>query len=197
MEDQIRETIYLDISLIIMSVFVALLVVFGWMGNKLVYGHQDRVARSARLEKQSEFYRFIGNGDTAKPDKTVSGADIVRLITKYGTLYDYYVDVGSSKKYDIRYDSTLHKEMKKKYIELMGYSATTAAIKNMEPALYTVADMALWSQGCLDEYVFGNEVYSTFIAYVTIDKGTDEITTDIDEIIDNPDLITFKFKKIN
>lgn len=198
MEEQAKETVYLAISLIIMSTFFSLIVLFYGLGNKIVYAYEDQQAKASRLETQAELYKFISEGDLTDPDRTVSGADAVRLISKYTTRYKYVIDTLDDGVHDISYGSDLHEQYRDIYIDLMGYPLTTQGVKSMPTEEYYTADMALWSQGCLNEYIVKNAVYGVFVPYVVIDRGdTEEITTDIDEIIDNSSIITFYFKQIS
>ena len=124
------------------------------------------------------------------------------MITKYTTRYKYVIDTTENGVHDISYGSALHTQYKNKYIDLMGYKNDATGRLNidvMSPEEYYTADMALWSQGCLNEFIVKNAAYGSFIPYVLIDRGEDglEITTDIDEIIDNYNLITFYFKQIS
>lgn len=202
MEDQSRETVYLGISLILMAAFFSLMVLFFDMGNKVVYAYEDQQARAFRLETQAELYKYITDGDLTATEDTISGSDVVFLITKYTTRYKYIIDTTANGVHDISYGSTLHEQYRNKYIDLMGYKNQATGRLNIDAMStdeYYTADMALWSQSCLNEFIVKNAAYGRFIPYVLIDRGESgkEITTDIDEIIDNYNLITFYFKQVS
>lgn len=196
MHSEFKETFYMAISLIVASTFICLVVLFSNVGYNIRYISDDKIAKTQRLETEAELYKYISNGDTVNPEKFVSGSDITRFISKYTTLYKYRVYTTDTDYIDLSYGSTEHEKAKNMYLEAMGYK-TAYDKRNADNDQYYIADMGMWSQAYLSNYVFKENVYATYIPYVTINTGDgsgDVLTQNIDEIVDNTNLVTFNFK---
>lgn len=195
MQHEVKESFYLALSLAIAATFVVLIVLFSHTASQIRYRSDENIIKTSRMEEEAELYKYISSGNMTKPDKLVTGSDIIRFISKNTTRYNYQVWTSNTEHYDIDYESNLHTQCRNMYLEAMGYR-TAAEKANSNNDQYYTADMALWSQSYLSDYIFKENVYSSFVPYVVINygDGTQEITQNIDDIIDNRTLVTFVFK---
>jgi hypothetical protein len=180
----------------------------------------DKQARISRITQEAELQKFIQSYDKYKstsPD-TVSGSDVIQFIVDNGTRYTYEIQGMTIREPDIatQYNnsgktpiviakddsqvtngSKLYKIVRDFYAPKTVTSVTKADnIKNA--TAYTAVDDALWTQSCLSEYIFGENVFKEFIPHVELMSGnsmTEEERTmdDADEIIDNYSVVKFVF----
>ena len=192
MVDEIKETLYLAISLILAASFITLIVLFNYMGYNIRYASEEKLAKSSRMVQEAELYKYITDGDMSSDEKVLSGSDIIRFISKNTTLYNYRIYFSDTDFIDIYPDCDAQLAAKDLILESMGYE-TDAEKDSVDNDIYYTALMSLWSQAYLSNYIFEEKVYSYYKPYVTYDG---EITQDIDTIIDNYTQMTFNFKMI-
>ena len=192
MVDEIKETLYLAISLILAASFITLIVLFNYMGYNIRYASEEKLAKSSRMVQEAELYKYITDGDMSSDEKVLSGSDIIRFISKNTTLYNYRIYFSDTDFIDIYPDCDAQMDAKDLILESMGYE-TDAEKDSVDNDIYYTALMSLWSQAYLSNYIFEEKVYSYYKPYVTYN---DEITQDIDTIIDNYTQMTFNFKMI-
>ena len=192
MVDEIKETLYLAISLILAASFITLIVLFNYMGYNIRYSSEEKLAKSSRMVQEAELYKYITDGDMSSDEKVLSGSDIIRFISKNTTLYNYRIYFSDTDFIDIYPDCDAQMDAKDLILESMGYE-TDAEKDSVDNDIYYTALMSLWSQAYLSNYIFEEKVYSYYKPYVTYN---DEITQDIDTIIDNYTQMTFNFKMI-
>ena len=192
MVDEIKETLYLAISLILAASFITLIVLFNYMGYNIRYASEEKLAKSSRMVQEAELYKYITDGDMSSDEKVLSGSDIIRFISKNTTLYNYRIYFSDTDFIDIYPDCAAQMDAKDLILESMGYE-TAAEKDSVDNDIYYTALMSLWSQAYLSNYIFEEKVYSYYKPYVTYN---DEITQDIDMIIDNYTQMTFNFKMI-
>lgn len=192
MVDEIKETLYLAISLILAASFITLIVLFNYMGYNIRYASEEKIAKSSRMVQEAELYKYITDGDMSSDEKVLSGSDIIRFISKNTTLYNYRIYFSDTDFIDIYPDCAAQMDAKDLILESMGYE-TAAEKDSVDNDIYYTALMSLWSQAYLSNYIFEEKVYSYYKPYVTY---AGEITQDIDTIIDNYTQMTFNFKMI-
>ena len=190
MQHEVKESFYLALSLAIAATFVMLIVLFSHTAAQIRYKSDERIAKTARMEQEADIYKFISSGNVDNPEKLVTGSDIIRFISKNTTRYKYQIWLSNTEHYDIDYDSELHTQCRDMYLEAMGYVTPDQKKKSSADQYYT-ADMALWSQSYLSDYILKEIVYESYVPYVIMDN---EVTENIDDIIDNSTLVTFVFK---
>ena len=192
MVDEIKETLYLAISLTLAASFMVLVVLFNGIGYNIRYASEEKLAKSSRMVQEAELYKYITDGDMSSGEKVLSGSDIIRFISKNTTLYNYRIYFSDTDFIDIYPDCAAQMDAKDLILESMGYE-TAAEKASVDNDLYYTALMSLWSQAYLSNYIFEEKVYGYYKPYVTYN---DEITQDIDMIIDNYTQMTFNFKMI-
>lgn len=192
MVDEIKETLYLAISLTLAASFMILVVLFNGIGYNIRYASEEKLAKSSRMVQEAELYKYITDGDMSSDEKVVSGSDIIRFISKNTTLYNYRIYFSDTDFIDIYPDCAAQMDAKDLILESMGYE-TAAEKASVDSDIYYTALMSLWSQAYLSNYIFEEKVYGYYKPYVTYN---DEITQDIDMIIDNYTQMTFNFKMI-
>lgn len=192
MVDEIKETLYLAISLTLAASFMVLVVLFNGIGYNIRYASEEKLAKSSRMVQEAELYKYITDGDMSSDEKVLSGSDIIRFISKNTTLYNYRIYFSDTDFIDIYPDCAAQMDAKDLILESMGYE-TAAEKASVDNDLYYTALMSLWSQAYLSNYIFEENVYGYYKPYVTYN---DEITQDIDMIIDNYTQMTFNFKMI-
>lgn len=192
MVDEIKETLYLAISLTLAASFMVLVVLFNGIGYNIRYASEEKLAKSSRMVQEAELYKYITDGDMSSDEKVLSGSDIIRFISKNTTLYNYRIYFSDTEFIDIYPDCDAQMDAKDLILESMGYE-TAAEKASVGSDIYYTALMSLWSQAYLSNYIFEEKVYSYYKPYVTYG---DEITQDIDMIIDNYTQMTFNFKMI-
>lgn len=192
MVDEIKETLYLAISLTLAASFMVLVVLFNGIGYNIRYASEEKLAKSSRMVQEAELYKYITDGDMSSDEKVLSGSDIIRFISKNTTLYNYRIYFSDTEFIDIYPDCAAQMDAKDLILESMGYE-TAAEKASVDNDLYYTALMSLWSQAYLSNYIFEENVYGYYKPYVTYN---DEITQDIDMIIDNYTQMTFNFKMI-
>ena len=187
MKEEIREVLYLAISLIIAACFLSIVLMFTNIGYDIAYTNDAKLAKNSRMEQQAEIYKYVTDGDLANTEKVLSGTDIVRFISKNTTRYKYRIYFTDKDFVDIEYGREAHERARNKVLDLMELTSGTANADQ-----YYTADMSLWSQQYLNNEIMQENVYGAFIPYVTrID--TDDVTMDLDEIVDNCNLVRFNF----
>lgn len=192
MVDEIKETLYLAISLTLAASFMVLVVLFNGIGYNIRYASEEKIAKSSRMVQEAELYKYITDGDMSSDEKVLSGSDIIRFISKNTTLYNYRIYFSDTDFIDIYPDCAAQTDAKDLILESMGYE-TAAEKASVGSDIYYTALMSLWSQAYLSNYIFEEKVYGYYKPYVTYN---DEITQDIDMIIDNYTQMTFNFKMI-
>ena len=192
MVDEIKETLYLAISLTLAASFMVLVVLFNGIGYNIRYASEEKLAKSSRMVQEAELYKYITDGDMSSDEKVLSGSDIIRFISKNTTLYNYRIYFSDTEFIDIYPDCAAQMDAKDLILESMGYE-TAAEKASVGSDIYYTALMSLWSQAYLSNYIFEEKVYGYYKPYVTYN---DEITQDIDMIIDNYTQMTFNFKMI-
>lgn len=192
MVDEIKETLYLAISLTLAASFMILVVLFNGIGYNIRYASEEKIAKSSRMVQEAELYKYITDGDMSSDEKVLSGSDIIRFISKNTTLYNYRIYFSDTDFIDIYPDCAAQTDAKDLILESMGYE-TAAEKASVGSDIYYTALMSLWSQAYLSNYIFEEKVYGYYKPYVTYN---DEITQDIDMIIDNYTQMTFNFKMI-
>lgn len=192
MVDEIKETLYLAISLTLAASFMILVVLFNGIGYNIRYASEEKLAKSSRMVQEAELYKYITDGDMSSDEKVLSGSDIIRFISENTTLYNYRIYFSDTDFIDIYPDCAAQMDAKDLILESMGYE-TAAEKASVDSDIYYTALMSLWSQAYLSNYIFEEKVYSYYKPYVTYN---DEITQDIDMIIDNYTQMTFNFKMI-
>lgn len=192
MVDEIKETLYLAISLTLAASFIVLVVLFNGIGYNIRYASEEKLAKSSRMVQEAELYKYITDGDMSSDEKVLSGSDIIRFISKNTTLYNYRIYFSDTDFIDIYPDCAAQMDAKDLILESMGYE-TAAEKASVDSDIYYTALMSLWSQAYLSNYIFEEKVYGYYKPYVTYN---DEITQDIDMIIDNYTQMTFNFKMI-
>lgn len=192
MVDEIKETLYLAISLTLAASFMVLVVLFNGIGYNIRYASEEKLAKSSRMVQEAELYKYITDGDMSSDEKVLSGSDIIRFISKNTTLYNYRIYFSDTDFIDIYPDCAAQTDAKDLILESMGYE-TAAEKASVDSDIYYTALMSLWSQAYLSNYIFEEKVYGYYKPYVTYG---DEITQDIDMIIDNYTQMTFNFKMI-
>lgn len=192
MVDEIKETLYLAISLTLAASFMVLVVLFNGIGYNIRYASEEKLAKSSRMVQEAELYKYITDGDMSSDEKVLSGSDIIRFISKNTTLYNYRIYFSDTEFIDIYPDCDAQMDAKDLILESMGYE-TAAEKASVGSDIYYTALMSLWSQAYLSNYIFEEKVYGYYKPYVTYN---DEITQDIDMIIDNYTQMTFNFKMI-
>lgn len=192
MVDEIKETLYLAISLTLAASFMVLVVLFNGIGYNIRYASEEKLAKSSRMVQEAELYKYITDGDMSSDEKVLSGSDIIRFISKNTTLYNYRIYFSDTDFIDIYPDCAAQTDAKDLILESMGYE-TAAEKASVDSDIYYTALMSLWSQAYLSNYIFEEKVYGYYKPYVTYN---DEITQDIDMIIDNYTQMTFNFKMI-
>lgn len=192
MVDEIKETLYLAISLTLAASFMILVVLFNGIGYNIRYASEEKLAKSSRMVQEAELYKYVTDGDMNNDEKVLSGSDIIRFISKNTTLYNYRIYFSDTDFIDIYPDCAAQMDAKDLILESMGYE-TAAEKASVDNDIYYTALMSLWSQAYLSNYIFEEKVYSYYKPYVTYG---DEITQDIDMIIDNYTQMTFNFKMI-
>lgn len=192
MVDEIKETLYLAISLTLAASFMILVVLFNGIGYNIRYASEEKLAKSSRMVQEAELYKYVTDGDMSSDEKVLSGSDIIRFISKNTTLYNYRIYFSDTDFIDIYPDCDAQMDAKDLILESMGYE-TAAEKASVDNDLYYTALMSLWSQAYLSNYIFEEKVYGYYKPYVTYN---DEITQDIDMIIDNYTQMTFNFKMI-
>ena len=192
MVDEIKETLYLAISLTLAASFMVLVVLFNGIGYNIRYASEEKLAKSSRMVQEAELYKYITDGDMSSDEKVLSGSDIIRFISKNTTLYNYRIYFSDTDFIDIYPDCAAQMDAKDLILESMGYE-TAAEKASVDNDIYYTALMSLWSQAYLSNYIFEEKVYGYYKPYVTYG---DEITQDIDMIIDNYTQMTFNFKMI-
>lgn len=192
MVDEIKETLYLAISLTLAASFMVLVVLFNGIGYNIRYASEEKLAKSSRMVQEAELYKYITDGDMNSNEKVLSGSDIIRFISKNTTLYNYRIYFSDTDFIDIYPDCDAQMDAKDLILESMGYE-TAAEKASVDNDIYYTALMSLWSQAYLSNYIFEEKVYGYYKPYVTYG---DEITQDIDMIIDNYTQMTFNFKMI-
>lgn len=192
MVDEIKETLYLAISLTLAASFMVLVVLFNGIGYNIRYASEEKLAKSSRMVQEAELYKYVTDGDMSSDEKVLSGSDIIRFISKNTTLYNYRIYFSDTDFIDIYPDCAAQMDAKDLILESMGYE-TAAEKASVDNDLYYTALMSLWSQAYLSNYIFEEKVYGYYKPYVTYN---DEITQDIDMIIDNYTQMTFNFKMI-
>ena len=153
---------------------------------------EEKLAKSSRMVQEAELYKYVTDGDMSSDEKVLSGSDIIRFISKNTTLYNYRIYFSDTDFIDIYPDCDAQMDAKDLILESMGYE-TAAEKASVDNDLYYTALMSLWSQAYLSNYIFEEKVYGYYKPYVTYG---DEITQDIDMIIDNYTQMTFNFKMI-
>lgn len=187
MKEEIREILYLAISLIIAACFLSIVLMFTNIGYDIAYTNDAKLAKNSRMEQQAEIYKYVTDGDLANTEKVLSGTDIVRFISKNTTRYKYRIYFTDKDFIDIEYGGEAHERARNRVLDLMELTSGTANADQ-----YYTADMSLWSQQYLNNEIMQENVYGAFIPYVTrID--TDDVTMDLDEIVDNCNLVRFNF----
>lgn len=192
MVDEIKETLYLAISLTLAASFMILVVLFNGIGYNIRYASEEKLAKSSRMVQEAELYKYVTDGDMSSDEKVLSGSDIIRFISKNTTLYNYRIYFSDTEFIDIYPDCAAQMDAKDLILESMGYE-TAAEKASVDSDIYYTALMSLWSQAYLSNYIFEEKVYGYYKPYVTYN---DEITQDIDMIIDNYTQMTFNFKMI-
>lgn len=192
MVDEIKETLYLAISLTLAASFMVLVVLFNGIGYNIRYASEEKLAKSSRMVQEAELYKYVTDGDMSSDEKVLSGSDIIRFISKNTTLYNYRIYFSDTDFINIYPDCAAQMDAKDLILESMGYE-TAAEKASVDNDLYYTALMSLWSQAYLSNYIFEEKVYGYYKPYVTYN---DEITQDIDMIIDNYTQMTFNFKMI-
>ena len=192
MVDEIKETLYLAISLTLAASFMVLVVLFNGIGYNIRYASEEKLAKSSRMVQEAELYKYVTDGDMSSDEKVLSGSDIIRFISKNTTLYNYRIYFSDTDFIDIYPDCAAQMDAKDLILESMGYE-TAAEKASVDNDLYYTALMSLWSQAYLSNYKKKKKVYGYYKPYVTYN---DEITQDIDMIIDNYTQMTFNFKMI-
>lgn len=192
MVDEIKETLYLAISLTLAASFMVLVVLFNGIGYNIRYASEEKLAKSSRMVQEAELYKYVTDGDMSSDEKVLSGSDIIRFISKNTTLYNYRIYFSDTDFIDIYPDCAAQMDAKDLILESMGYE-TAAEKASVDNDIYYTALMSLWSQAYLSNYIFEEKVYGYYKPYVTYN---DEITQDIDMIIDNYTQMTFNFKMI-
>lgn len=192
MVDEIKETLYLAISLTLAASFMILVVLFNGIGYNIRYASEEKLAKSSRMVQEAELYKYVTDGDMSSDEKVLSGSDIIRFISKNTTLYNYRIYFSDTDFIDIYPDCAAQMDAKDLILESMGYE-TAAEKASVDNDIYYTALMSLWSQAYLSNYIFEEKVYGYYKPYVTYN---DEITQDIDMIIDNYTQMTFNFKMI-
>lgn len=192
MVDEIKETLYLAISLTLAASFMVLVVLFNGIGYNIRYASEEKLAKSSRMVQEAELYKYVTDGDMSSDEKVLSGSDIIRFISKNTTLYNYRIYFSDTDFINIYPDCAAQMDAKDLILESMGYE-TAAEKASVDNDIYYTALMSLWSQAYLSNYIFEEKVYSYYKPYVTYG---DEITQDIDMIIDNYTQMTFNFKMI-
>lgn len=192
MVDEIKETLYLAISLTLAASFMILVVLFNGIGYNIRYASEEKLAKSSRMVQEAELYKYVTDGDMNNDEKVLSGSDIIRFISKNTTLYNYRIYFSDTDFIDIYPDCAAQMDAKDLILESMGYE-TAAEKASVDNDIYYTALMSLWSQAYLSNYIFEEKVYGYYKPYVTYN---DEITQDIDMIIDNYTQMTFNFKMI-
>lgn len=192
MVDEIKETLYLAISLTLAASFMVLVVLFNGIGYNIRYASEEKIAKSSRMVQEAELYKYITDGDMSSDEKVLSGSDIIRFISKNTTLYNYRIYFSDTDFIDIYPDCAAQMDAKDLILESMGYE-TAEEKASVDNDIYYTALMSLWSQAYLSNYIFEEKVYGYYKPYVTYN---DEITQDIDMIIDNYTQMTFNFKMI-
>lgn len=192
MVDEIKETLYLAISLTLAASFMVLVVLFNGIGYNIRYDSEEKLAKSSRMVQEAELYKYVTDGDMSSDEKVLSGSDIIRFISKNTTLYNYRIYFSDTDFINIYPDCAAQMDAKDLILESMGYE-TAAEKASVDNDIYYTALMSLWSQAYLSNYIFEEKVYSYYKPYVTYG---DEITQDIDMIIDNYTQMTFNFKMI-
>lgn len=193
LENEVKDVWYLAVSLCITATFIFLMILYSQVGTRLAYANDYKVAVANRMDFESDMYKFVNSAEEAElKENYVSGADIVRLISKYNTQFRYELTTRAGSTEVIEYGNEMHKKYRDLYLTLMGYDPKDVTKINNDQ--YYTADMAIWTQDCLVNYVLEDNVYEPHACWVTIARGdTEEITTDIDEIADNRRIITFHF----
>ena len=192
MVDEIKETLYLAISLTLAASFMVLVVLFNGIGYNIRYASEEKLAKSSRMVQEAELYKYVTDGDMSSDEKVLSGSDIIRFISKNTTLYNYRIYFSDTDFIDIYPGCAAQMDAKDLILESMGYE-TAAEKASVDNDIYYTALMSLWSQAYLSNYIFEEKVYGYYKPYVTYG---DEITQDIDMIIDNYTQMTFNFKMI-
>lgn len=192
MVDEIKETLYLAISLTLAASFMVLVVLFNGIGYNIRYASEEKLAKSSRMVQEAELYKYVTDGDISSDEKVLSGSDIIRFISKNTILYNYRIYFSDTDFIDIYPDCAAQTDAKDLILESMGYE-TAAEKASVGSDIYYTALMSLWSQAYLSNYIFEEKVYGYYKPYVTYN---DEITQDIDMIIDNYTQMTFNFKMI-
>lgn len=192
MVDEIKETLYLAISLTLAASFMVLVVLFNGIGYNIRYASEEKLAKSSRMVQEAELYKYVTDGDISSDEKVLSGSDIIRFISKNTILYNYRIYFSDTDFIDIYPDCAAQTDAKDLILESMGYE-TAAEKASVDSDIYYTALMSLWSQAYLSNYIFEEKVYGYYKPYVTYN---DEITQDIDMIIDNYTQMTFNFKMI-
>lgn len=192
MVDEIKETLYLAISLTLAASFMVLVVLFNGIGYNIRYASEEKLAKSSIMVQEAELYKYVTDGDMDSDEKVLSGSDIIRFISKNTTLYNYRIYFSDTEFIDIYPDCVAQMDAKDLILESMGYE-TAAEKASVGSDIYYTALMSLWSQAYLSNYIFEEKVYGYYKPYVTYN---DEITQDIDMIIDNYTQMTFNFKMI-
>lgn len=192
MVDEIKETLYLAISLTLAASFMVLVVLFNGIGYNIRYASEEKLAKSSRMVQEAELYKYVTDGDMDSDEKVLSGSDIIRFISKNTTLYNYRIYFSDTEFIDIYPDCAAQTDAKDLILESMGYE-TAAEKASVDSDIYYTALMSLWSQAYLSNYIFEEKVYGYYKPYVTYN---DEITQDIDMIIDNYTQMKFNFKMI-
>lgn len=192
MVDEIKETLYLAISLTLAASFMVLVVLFNGIGYNIRYASEEKLAKSSRMVQEAELYKYVTDGDMDNDEKVLSGSDIIRFISKNTTLYNYRIYFSDTEFIDIYPDCAAQTDAKDLILESMGYE-TAAEKASVDSDIYYTALMSLWSQAYLSNYIFEEKVYGYYKPYVTYN---DEITQDIDMIIDNYTQMKFNFKMI-
>ena len=192
MVDEIKETLYLAISLTLAASFMVLVVLFNGIGYNIRYASEEKLAKSSRMVQEAELYKYVTDGDMDSDEKVLSGSDIIRFISKNTTLYNYRIYFSDTEFIEIYPDCAAQMDAKDLILESMGYE-TAAEKASVDNDIYYTALMSLWSQAYLSNYIFEEKVYGYYKPYVTYN---DEITQDIDMIIDNYTQMTFNFKMI-
>ena len=192
MVDEIKETLYLAISLTLAASFMVLVVLFNGIGYNIRYASEEKLAKSSRMVQEAELYKYVTDGDMSSDEKVLSGSDIIRFISKNTTLYNYRIYFSDTDFIDIYPDCAAQMDAKDLILESMGYE-TAAEKASVDNDLYYTALMSLWSQAYLSNYIFEEKEYGYYKHY---ERYNDEITQDIDMIIDNYTQMTFNFKMI-
>lgn len=71
MVDEIKETLYLAISLTLAASFMVLVVLFNGIGYNIRYASEEKLAKSSRMVQEAELYKYVTDGDMSSDEKVL------------------------------------------------------------------------------------------------------------------------------